>query len=218
MNAKKRFDETMKRCDALIALANKGRGNDDCLRMAIVLAVSAMERYVKDRFRQSLAKYCRQNAGSFNEALKQRLAQAGVDDSFWNLKAICPQKKPLKTVLNKVSRHLGTFAIQSATSIDELYLCYGLRDLTANVERKTGLKTVRASIRLMVRRRHGIAHGSDYLVSGKLDAIDAKEVTLRLDRLSRFIAAMDEILASKFAPRKRKRGVAKRPIVQSRSL
>lgn len=209
MNAKKRFDETMKRCNAQIALAKTTAGNDDCLRMAIVLAVSAMERYVKDRFRESLAKYCTQNAGSFNVSLTDWLEKAGIDGSFWTLKTICPQKRPLKTVRNKMARYLETIPIQSAESIDKLFLCYGLKNLTANVVKKTGLKTVRASIRRMIRRRHAIAHGSDYLISGQLDTIDAREVSLRLDRLSRFITAMDEILASKFALHRKKHRVAK---------
>lgn len=210
MNAKKRFDETMKRCNAQIALAKTTDGNDDCLRMAIVLAVSAMERYVKDRFRELLAKYCKRNAGSFNETLAARLKKAGIDESFWTLKTICPQPKPLKTVLNKVARHLGTFPIQSAASIDELYLCYDLKNLTSHAAKKTGLKKVKSSMTRMIARRHAIAHGSDYLFSGRLDAINAKEVSLRLDRLSRFIAAMEEILTSKFAPHKRKRCTVKR--------
>ncbi len=206
MNAKRRFDETMTRCNAMVALADAEGGNDDCLRMAIVLAVSAMERYVKDRFRESLAKYCKQHADSFNGNLIDWLKKAGIDESFWTRKTICPQPRPLKTVRNKVARYLETIPIQSAESIDKLFLCYGLKNLTTHVARKTKLKKVRASITRLIARRHAIAHGSDYLLSGKLDAIDAGEVTLRLDRLTRFIVAMDEILATD----KKKHHTAKR--------
>ena len=67
----------------------------------------------------------------------------------------------------------------------------------------------------MIERRHAIAHSSDYLVSGRLDAIDAREVTLRLDRLSRFIAAMDEILL-RFPRSKLSRGIAGKLTAASR--
>lgn len=209
MNAKKRFDETMTRCNAMVALADTEGGNDDCLRMAIVLAVSAMERYVKDRFRESLAKYCKLHAGSFNEDLIDWLKKAGIDESFWTRKTICPQPRPLKTVRNKVARYLEAIPIQSAESIDNLFLCYDLKNLTTHVARKTKLKKVRTSITWLIARRHAIAHGSDYLISGILNAIDAGTVALRLDRLIRFIAAMDEILASRFATCKKEHHTAK---------
>ncbi len=204
MVAKRRFDATMDRCNALVALATQGRGNDDCLRMAIVLAVAAMERYVKDRFLELLTPYCRIEAGTFNEALNTRLNEAGIDASFWSRRALCPQKMVLKTVRSKMAKHLESFAIQTATSIDDLFRCYGMKNLTVHAADKTGLKTMKSSLRHLIARRHDIAHSSDHSISGTLQAVDASEVSLRLNRLSRFVTEMETILLSSFTSLKKK--------------
>lgn len=205
MTAIKRFEATMERCHALVELGTNGNRNEDCLRMAIVLAVSALEWYVKDRFLESLAKHCRNTGGRFNEALEKRLEKAGIEIDFWRNRAMDNHSNPLKTVHNKMARHLRSFTIQKAAVIDELFSCYGLGNITTHAEKKAGLRTVKASILKMIRRRHVIAHASDYLIQGRVQSIDCREVQLRLDRLERFVRAMEEILKARFATRRPRR-------------
>lgn len=209
MTAKNRFDDTMNRCSALVVLATR-EGNDDCLRMAMVLAVSAMEKYVKDRFRESFARFFRQSHGLLNDDLARLLNDAGVDAAFWNEMVIQRHDRPLRSMRNRLAKYLETFAIQSAASINRLYICYGLKNITAHVMRRAGLKTMSSSMKRMIDRRHAIAHGSDISVSGRLQPITSEEVTLRLDRLTRFVTAMDEIVTAKFSSRRRNRHAMKK--------
>lgn len=201
MTAINRFESTMARCHALVELGTNGTGNEDCLRMAMVLAVSALEWYAKDRFLESLAKHCRRVEGRFNGILNKLLREAGIATDFWIKNAINGQARPMRTVRNRMARHLRSFAIQTAVGIDDLYLCYDIRSITAHAEKRAGLRRVRASIRRLILRRHEIAHASDYLIQGRLQAIDCNDVVLRLDRLERFVRAMEEILAVKFSAR-----------------
>lgn len=205
MKAINRFEATMARCQALVHLGTQGHGNEDCLRMAIVLAVSALEWYAKDRFLESLARHCRNTGGKFNEALEKQLEKAGIATDFWRRKAMDKQPKPLKTVRNKMARHVRSFTVQTAKSVDELFSCYGIGNITMHAEKKAGLTTVKASIKRMIRRRHEIAHASDYLISGKLQAVDCEDVKLRLDRVERFVQAMEDILVAKFSARRARR-------------
>lgn len=205
MTAIKRFESTLERCHALVELGTNGSGNDDCLRMAIVLAVSSLEWYVKDRFLESLARHCRSVEGRFNDALKERLQNAGIATDFWTQNAIRGQPRPMRTVRNRMAKHLRSFPIQKAVVIDKLFSCYGLGNITSHAEKKAGLKTVKSALGRMIHRRHDIAHASDYLIQGRLQAVDCNDIKLGLDRVERFVRAMEEILKAKFTKRSQRR-------------
>ena len=197
--AKVRFDETMIRCNALTALFDSTR-NDDLLRAAVVLGVAAMERYLKDRFLESFipflkAEQKRKGVGKWNKATDKLLLDSGIDTDFWKNSTLCPPKKILAKLSKKVRDYVRTrMVLQKRKSIEGLYTCYGIRDIIPFAEGRAERKTLWDSVEKLIKRRHQVAHGADYLYAGKLDGIDKKEIVRRLGHVSKLVNYIDEIL------------------------
>jgi hypothetical protein len=215
MRAKRLFDETVERCGTLLEGPANYQGRQDCIRMAIVLAVAGLERYVKQRFLENLSRQIREQPEG-NEALNKLLSESGVTADVWKGLALGGQSHPLKTVRSKVVVHLENIAIQNSSSINDLYKCYGLGSIVGNAARKTGLKTIWPSVMRIVNRRHKIAHDADYKRAGALESVIENDVRKRLGDLCRFVNAMDEIVSRRFAPKKRKVATTQKHIRQSR--
>ena len=94
--------------------------------------------------------------------------------------------------------------LQKRKSIEELYACYGIRDIIPFAEGKAERKTLWDSVEKLIKRRHQVAHDADYLFAGKLDSIDKKEVVRRLGHVSKLVNSIDEVLQLRFKKKKGK--------------
>ena len=207
--AKTRFDETMIRCNALTALYDTTK-NDDLLRAAVVLGVAAMERFLKDRFLELFIPFLkdeqkRKGVGKWNKPTDALLQESGIDADFWKNNTLCPTKKIFAKLSKKVRDYVRTrMVLQKRKSIEGLYTCYGIRDIIPFAEGKAERKTLWNSVEKLIRRRHQVVHGADYLYAGKLDGVNKKEVARRLGHVSKLVNSVDEILQQCFKKNKGK--------------
>lgn len=206
---KTRFDDTMIRCNTLTALYDTTK-NDDLLRAAIVLGVAAMERFLKDRFLELFIPFLkdeqkRKGVGKWNKPTDKLFSESGIDAEFWKENSFRLDKKIFTTLSNKVRDYVRSRKVlQKRKSIEELYACYGIRDIIPFAEGKAERKTLWDSVEKLIKRRHQVAHDADYLFAGKLDSIDKKEVVRRLGHVSKLVNSIDEVLQLRFKKKKGK--------------
>jgi len=206
---KTRFDETMIRCNALTALYDTTK-NDDLLRAAVVIGVAAMERFLKDRFLELFIPFLkdeqkRKGVGKWNKPTDELLAESGIDADFWRENSLCPAKKILVKLSKQVRDYVRTgIVLQKRKAIEGLYTCYGMGNIIQFAIGKAERKTLWDSVEKLIKRRHQVAHGADYLYAGKLDSVDKKEVVRRLGHVSKLVNSIDEVLQLRFKKNKGK--------------
>ena len=133
--------------------------------------------------------------------LVKLLADAGLDTE--EALIMMGMDRPYRRIRTLIRIHLTRYTTQHFEKIDELFACIGIKDLSKHAERKTGRKQLLASIRLLVKRRHEIAHEGDLNDHGSLQAIDAKRTVKRIRDLRLFVATADEIIESTVRPKKK---------------
>ena len=204
--AKSRFDDTIIRCNALTALYDSTK-NNDLLRAAVVLGVSAMERYLKDRFLELFIPFLkneqkRKGIGKWNVATDRLLEESGINADFWKESTLCSSQKTLSRLSKRVRDYVRTrMVLQRRKSIEGLYACYGLKDIIPFAVGKAERKKLWDSVEKLIKRRHQVAHDSDYLYAGKLDFVDKKEVVRRVGHVNKLVNYIDEILQLRFKRR-----------------
>ena len=118
MKAIERFNETMTRCDVLVAAFHQTTDkNADLLRFAVVLSVSAFERYVKDAFLEHIVQFDRMPTlnPEHRAAFDDFIEKAGVDRNIWRecymSRGQC--RHPRRTIRNMVRKHLSKTPLQT---------------------------------------------------------------------------------------------------------
>ena len=197
--ALQRFLKTIDRSHDLIklyiSLAQKGAGEShpaasDVVRGAIVLAVAAMDQYFTRRFVEMLNPYLKAN-GSTHEIVKL-LQKAGLDTEQALIMA--SMDRPYRRIRTLVDNYLAKYTTQRFEVIDELFVCFGLKDLTKHASAKTKKTHTLTKVTALVTRRHAIVHDGDLNRHGHLTTIDPKRVLKQISALLDFVKASDEIL------------------------
>jgi hypothetical protein len=168
-------------------------GFSDIGRASIVLGVSAMDQYFTRRFCELLVPFLKKNGPT--EGLIKMLAEAGFDTK--EALIAMGMSRPYRRIRTLVENHLENYTTQRFEVIDNLFLSIGLKDLSANSEKKTKRKTLKCSITKLVQRRHAIAHAGDLNTHGKLSPIDFKNLKMRLKDLHDFVSAADQIIENR---------------------
>lgn len=206
--SKKLFDAVLLRADDLRSLGNylakekvipkeqttrDFHGFEDMGRAAIVLAVSAMDQYFTRRFAELLVPFLKKEGAT--DALVAILSDSGFDTRE-ALNAIS-MRRPYRRIRTLVEARFETYTTQKFVVIDELFLAIGLKDFTANCQKKTKRKTLLSSVSVLVDRRHKIAHGGDLNSHGKLRQLDFKDLKKRLKDLETFVSAAEAIIENR---------------------
>ncbi len=199
--AKARFDETMTRCDGLIALYESTK-NDDLLRAVVVLGVAALERYLKDRFLKLfipfLKKELKKESG-WNKSTRKLLKDSGVDEDFWRASALSQTRNVFAKISAKVRAYVRNgITLQQKKKIEHLYTCYGMANIIQDAVGKAERKRLWQSVNKLIRRRHQVAHQADYLNAGKLDEIGEKEIEMRLGHVRKLVDSINDVLCLRF--------------------
>ena len=203
------FRETISRCNQLVELFHTvSPKNDDLLRFAVVLAVSAFEKYVKDSFVERLVQFARlPSAGkSKREEFDAFLKGAGVEPDLWRecYNARGKNPNPNLRMRNRVKRELSSKPIQRQTDISELFKLYGLGNILVRARELSNKALIWKTIEKTTKRRHQIVHASDYRFAGSLEPINDKNVNRHLAAFERFVESMNSILESRFKKKRRK--------------
>lgn len=204
--AVKQFQDTLNRSAEMLQLsyarlrqkqkkavsANEKTVYEDNARAGIVLAVAAMDAFFTRRFAEILIPYLKRRGPS--KDLIELLQEAG----FGIEKALqfIARDRPYRHIRSLIDDHLEKYTTQKFESIDELFICIGLKDLSKQTEKLAKRSTLLSSIHSLVRRRHEIVHGGDYNKHGRLVPIDFRRIIRRIKDLILFVNAADQIITN----------------------
>ena len=163
---------------------------DDLGRASIVLSVAAMDSYFTDAFIEKLIPFLKNKKPTKGLVTILKTSGFGVKEAL----ELLHEKNPFSRIRDILENYLATYVTQSTDKIDKLFLVYGYKDLCESAERKCRRKTLIKTVEKLVRRRHEISHGGDYLRNGKLRKFEQTSITGQVQSLEKFIEACDEIL------------------------
>lgn len=177
-----KFESVMKRSLDLLALqkpiekimavapASKPLDLSDMTRAAVVLAVAAMDSYFTDVFAEHLIPFLKKKGAT--RAMVDLLKKAGLDTSY-ALRLIAT-KRPYRRIRTLIEAHLEYTTTQRTTAIDELFLAYGIKEFSSQVQKMKKRTKLLAAITRLVKRRNMIAHEGDMNSHRKVIPIDPK--------------------------------------------
>lgn len=162
----------------------------DLVRTGVVLSVSAMDTYYSRRFVELLVPFVKSKG--VTDGLAELLEDAGLDTK--QAVEMSMMKRPMRRLRSLLYRHLERKVTQRFGVVDDLFLAYGLKDLTGHAEALTGRKKLRASVELLIQRRHRIVHDGDLDSRGRLRPIRSQEMLRRIVDMCKLVDASEEIL------------------------
>jgi hypothetical protein len=205
LDAKTKFDKVIARARGLCALHERLSDQgipggtvaelnlDDLLRSALMLGVSAMDAYYRDKFLERLVPYAK--AKSATKTLEDALSRAGV--TMTDVLELLGNKRPHRTLRNKIAGWLLGKPMHDLDQVDVLLQGFGIKKLTENAAKKDGAKTIRTKVEDAVQRRHDIAHYGDYFAGKKtLKKIERAWTVKQLDWIARLVEQSDAIISS----------------------
>ena len=199
-----RFEQTVKRSLNLMSLQDaveqvfmvQGAGEvdpGDLTRAAVVLSVAAMDAYFTDVFAENFIPYLKKRGPS--ERICKILNDAGLTTKVaLNLLSM---ERPYRRIQTLVEQFFERQTTQRAETVDNLFLSYGLKNFSQNVQKLKRRKTLLRSVQIIVERRHKIAHDGDLNAHGRLNPIDHKKVKRRIMDIVTYVAGAEEILQKK---------------------
>ena len=164
---------------------------DDVMRGAAVLQVAAMDAYFTRKFIDLLIPYLKKHGP--NQRLVKMLSEAGLDTA--QALQMATMKRPFRRIRTLITAHLDTYTTQRFRAIDELFVCFGVKELSKNAAASTHQKQLLRRVEMLVERRHAIVHAGDALKGGKLRAVKSKQLLTRITAVLTFVKAADALLA-----------------------
>ena len=164
--------------------------SSDLVRAAVVLSVAAMDAYFTRKFEDILIPYVRKQGP--NPRIIDVLQKAGLDTE--QALTMATMDRPFRRVRTLVHSYLETYTTQRFSVIDELFLCFGLKDLCENARGMTGRKRLLRSVEILVDRRHQIVHEGDLDGHGKLRRIEPVPTLRRIQQMALFVRKADELI------------------------
>ena len=171
----------------------KIRAPKDLIRASVVLSVAALDAYITEVFAEKLIPYIKKYKPG--ETLINILRESGLDtEEALNL---IKMDRPYRRIRNLVGKHYDTYTTQRFEVIDNLFIAYKLKDITDMAQGKSGRRTLKRSVEILVERRHKIAHDGDYNSHKKLININATQTRKRINDLKLFVQYLDEIIENR---------------------
>jgi len=190
MDAKKQFDDAIRRAKDLIHLHDTCK-NDDALRMAVALGVAALDMYSTERFLSGCIPYIRKTsdddkAAEFLESIGFKLA-----DAVALLKN--PKERPLRHVRTSINKVHEKDVLQKFDKIDKYFLLFGIQNFSSCVFKKIGA-SARKKLERMIARRHDIVHDADCSSWNRVQKIEKRTVSNWIDYVERYVNVADMIV------------------------
>jgi len=162
----------------------------DIVRACLVLSVAAMDTYFTAVFVEMLVPHLKKREPT--ERMVRILSKAGLDTR--QAVIMLGMSRPYRRLRFLVEGYLERYVTQRFRAIDELFLAYGLKDFSRQVERKLKRRTLLRRIEKLVERRNDIVHEGDYDSRGRLRKIGVSDTLKRIRDLQRFVEAAEQIL------------------------
>lgn len=167
--------------------------NKDIVRGAVILAVSALDAYVTDVFSEKFITYMKTKTP--DKTIIDLLSAAGLDTK--TALDLIKMDRPYRRIRTLIDKYYCRYTTQNFRVIDDIFKIYHLQNITANAEKMTGRTTIRDSVRILIERRHEIAHNGDYDKFGRVKDIDEKSILKRIKDLGVLVTNMDTLIDKK---------------------
>ena len=193
-----KFNQAIRRANNLLDFAETIESphlKNDNIRMATVLAISGMDGYFTDKFRDIITEFL--NTEEPGEDLIILLEKAGLNtrvalELIW-------MERPLRRIGTLVERYFDTYTTQKFDAIDNLFKTIGLPNLCENAEGMVGRKTLRSSISKLVEKRHQIVHDADINSHVKPRSVNLDRTRRRINDVNLFVEACNSILENRLS-------------------
>ena len=161
----------------------------DLTRTSVVLAVASMDTYFTARFAEMLVSYLKKHGAK--KSLVETLKNAGLDTT--QALEMLQMERPYRRIRSLMDAYLERFTTQRIDVIDELFLCYGLKDLSVNSQKLAKRKNPIRRVEKIVERRHQIVHAGDLNSHNKLQDIDPDETKRQIGDLKLFVNSAHQL-------------------------
>ena len=161
----------------------------DITRSAVMLGVASMDTYFTARFAEILVPYIKKHGAK--PSLITLLSSAGLDTA--QAIEMLKMDRPYRRIRTLIDAYLDRYTTQRVEVIDNLFICYGLKGLCANSQKKANRKNLLRRVELLVQRRHQIVHDGDLNAHDKLCKIDHEEVLRKLKDVKLFVDSAHSI-------------------------
>jgi hypothetical protein len=175
----------------------------DLARASIVISVSAMDAYFTRKFAETLIPFLKKKGPT--KGIVKVLEKAGFD--ITEAIRLLNMHRPFRRIRTLVEGYLDRVVAQKFTVIDDLFLCFGYKDFSRNVQKRTYRKRMLQTIEMLVERRHDIVHDGDVDLRGTLKPLNIQQTRKRLKELARFVWYSERIINQRIEKLKLKRGM-----------
>lgn len=195
----KTFTRSLKLISTYRSLKNKSRKIGypsppvDMIRASIVLSVAALDAYITDVFSEKLVPYIKKY--SPDDLLIDILKEAGLDTR--EALNLINMYRPYRRIRTLVERYYDRYTTQTFKMIDKLFLAYRLKNISDRAQDKSGRKTLKRSVEILVERRHEIVHDGDYNSHNNLNSINVRQMEKRINDIQLFVQCVDEIICNR---------------------
>lgn len=196
----KQFDQTMKRAESMLSAAMKlpkAINADpkelyfqDSIRASVVIAVASMDAFFTNKFVEILVEFLKKHGPT--EALIELLQKAGLDTR--ESLGLLAMEHPYRRIRSLVEIYFEKLVTQKFEVIDELYIGFSLKNLSANALKKMRVKKAQGSIESLIKRRHQIVHEGDVNNNGNIRQIEPIEILNCFEVLKIFIKEANAII------------------------
>lgn len=163
---------------------------DDLLRSAVAFSVAAMDAYFTDRFSESLVNFLKTRKPT--PGLVTFLSDAGLDTKA--ALEMLSMDRPYRRIRTLVEEHLSNYTTQKQDVIDELFLIYGVKDLSKNAEKMAKKKKLLTSVEAAVLRRHSIVHAGDLNAHDKRRSLTEAETKRYINNIETYVQKCEALL------------------------
>jgi hypothetical protein len=162
----------------------------DGIRIALVLAVSAMDTYFTDKYVEAFIPHLKKRGP--NKEMAEFCANAKIDVLV--ALELLRKKRPLDSLRAHVGQYLSSYVAQNVDRVDKLYLTIDLKNLSQHAQAKAHRKPLVRRVVAAVKRRHEITHSGDTTKEGHLRKISPSAVVEALDSIKLFVWNCDDII------------------------
>lgn len=196
-----KFERTIERSLNLMSLQqsiqkvlNRGNQNkvdtSDLTRAAVVLSVAAMDAYFTDVFAERFIPFLK-NKGP-TDKICEILNKAGFNTKV--AVDLLSRDRPYRRIRTLIEQYFERHTTQKIETIDDLFLSYGIKNFSQNIQKLKRRGRLLRSVRVIVERRHKIAHEGDLNAHRRVNNIDYNEMKRRIIDIVTYVSGAEEIL------------------------
>ena len=100
-------------------------------------------------------------------------------------------ERPFRRIHAMIDAYLSRYTTQSVAAINDLFICYGLKQYVQNAANRTKKKSTLTNVMNLIERRHQIVHDADINSRGKLQPIYHDKIEEQILSLAEFVTSCD---------------------------